>query len=88
MGKNNGSNNIPGWVKRDLQMLKRVSVSLVDMQRDNQRWKAENEKILAEVIRRADNAEEQTASLKEQTVSLKRMSDIHSKAILKLLKNI
>lgn len=90
MGKSNGSNNVPGWVKRDLQMLKRVSVSLVDlnrqtrlemveMHRENQRRMAANEKILSEM--RQDFSE-----LRRQTDTLKRTSDIHSKAILKLLK--
>ena len=81
MRKGNGSNGIPAWVKMDLQMLKRVSVSLVDMQRDNQRRMAENETMIAEMVRRNDKLEEQTASLKK-------VSDIHTKAIMRILDKI
>lgn len=88
MSKNNGSNNIPGWVKRDLQMLKRVSVSLVEMGRENQRRMgenetrmAQNEKMIAEMVRRNDR-------LEEQTTILKRSSDLHTKAILKMLNKL
>ncbi len=81
MRKGSGANGVPAWVKMDLRMLKRVSVSLVEMQRGNQRRFAENEIILARL-------EEQTTSLKDQTASLKRLSDIHSKSILKLLRKI
>jgi len=80
-------------------MLRRVSVSLVELQRDNQRRFAENENILSEVrnevleMRRqhADDIAEmrrRTDTLVEQTADLKRLSNIHSKSILKLLKKI
>ena len=85
MGKNNGSNNIPAWVKRDLQMLKRISVSLVEMHRENQQRMAQNEsrmaqneKMIAEMLRRNDR-------LEKQTTILKRSSDLHTKAILNMM---
>ena len=81
MRKGNGSNGIPGWVKEDLRMLKRVSVSLVEMHRENQRRSAENKKMIAEMVRRNDKLEEQTASLKK-------VSDIHTKAIMRILDKI
>ncbi len=131
MRKRNGSNNVPGWVKRDIQVLKRVSVSLVDLQRQARRDMAEtrrdmaetrqdmaetrrdmvemrheNQKMFAEMARRNDRLEEQTASLKEETASLKletaasirtmeartaslkKVSDIHTKAIMRILDKI
>ncbi|MBI4178628.1 hypothetical protein HY522_04270 [bacterium] len=92
MGKSNGSNNLPWWAKRDLQVLKRVSVSLVDMQRqarqdmaetrrDMVEMRHENQKMFAEMVRRNDRLEEQTASLKK-------VSDIHTKAIMRILDKI
>ena len=85
MGKNNGPNNIPGWVKRDLQMLKRVSVSLVEVQlemrQDTVEMRRQHAEDIAEMRRRTD-------TLVEQTADLKRLSNIHSTAILKLLKKI
>lgn len=106
MRKGNGSNGIPAWVKADLRMLKRVSVSLVEtvretrremseMHRQNQRRFAENERILARLDEQTADIrlelvemKAQTADIKKQTASLKHVSDIHTKAILKLLEKI
>ena len=123
MRKGNGSNGVPAWAKRDLQILKRVSVSLIEMRREDRGRLAASEKMLAELMRRNDRHDERTAineerlaineerlsineerlsinekilaelirrnnRLDEQTARLKKSSDIHAKAILKLLDKI
>ena len=92
MEKNNGSNSVPGWVKRDLQMLKRVSVSLVEMQRETHRRMSENETRIAQNEEILSEMRQQHAmdftELRQQTAAIKKTSDIHTKAILKLLKKI
>ena len=92
MRKGNGSNGIPAWVKLDLQVLKRVSVSLVEMMRESRQesreMKQEFRDIHRENQRRFTENEKILSRLDEQTADLKRLSNIHSKAILTLLKKV
>jgi len=92
MRKSNGSNGIPEWA----QVLKGATVSLiegqrqsrqemaefrrdmVEMRQESQKRFAENEKMIAEMVRRNDKLEQQTATLKK-------VSDIHTKAIMRIV---
>lgn len=85
--RNNGRS-----IETEVKMLKRVTVMLAESHRESQRRFAENERILAELIDQGRDLKQQTADLKQQTadirgelVELKKITTIHSKAILKLL---
>ena len=95
MRKSNGSNGVPAWVKMDLRVLKRVSVSLVEMQRENQRRMAKNERILVEMVRRNDRLEvemaanrktmdERTASLKDEAAANRKTMDERTASLKKV----
>ncbi len=85
MRKGNGSNGIPEWAR----VLKRATVTLIEGQRQSRQEMAEfrrdmvemrqeNRKMFVEMVRRNDKLEQQTATLKK-------VSDIHTKAIMRIV---